>query len=806
MLNTMRTAVNRILSRLLLICFMLAKCAAAAAAGTATLAWSAPATNADSTPLTDLAGYKVYYGTASAQYGTPVDVGPASTYQINTLAEGVTYYFSVTAYNTAGGESGFSSEVSKAIPSSVQYALTTTLTGTGTGSVVSSPVGITCGSACSALYPAGTTVALVAQAAPGSVFLGWSGACTGGTCTVAMDAAKTVAAAFALRTFTLSAAAGANGVISPAGNLSVDYGATRTYTITPAAGYHVSGVLVDGVSVGAVTSYAFTNVTANHTISATFAINTATFAITASVSGNATISPAGVVSVASGTSQTFTIKPYTGYTVSSVAVDGVSVGAVTTYTFTNVSANHTIAATIKTRYYSITPSAGTGGTISPSAVVWVPYGGSKTFTVTPNIGYAIANVVVDGVSKGAIASYTFTNLSAKAHTISAAFSIRTCTITPTAGANGSLSPAAATTVPYGASQAVTITPAPGYHVSDVLVDGVSAGPVASYTFSNIGSDHSISASFAINTYTIMTTARGAGAITPAGPVTANHGGNAVFSISADAGNVITDVLVDGASMGRMSSLTLTNITANHTIEAVIAANLSCPDPGIPCVERVDGQPDGNNLVNDQPKVDVEFEFRAIVADDRGSPRSVKLALAGKADPVPADFTRYDMACTGDFGTGALCTYRTELPPAIQQKFFIEAVLSDGAIATFSPDGAITGPRIDLLTDAVFTVALRPGWNSITNPYRENIELSAVLVRQGTAVPVPWLTAAGNNWLNNALYDFTGSDAGRTSLAAHAGSMPDAMLVPWRTYWVFLNNTDAPCSLIFTKPSSAVTGQ
>ena len=49
------------------------------------------------------------------------------------------------------------------------------------------------------------------------------------------------------------------------------HGSGQTYTITPAAGYKVADVLVDGKSVGALTTYTFTNVTASHTISATFA-------------------------------------------------------------------------------------------------------------------------------------------------------------------------------------------------------------------------------------------------------------------------------------------------------------------------------------------------------------------------------------------------------------------------------------------------------------------------------------------------------------------------------------------------------
>ena len=53
----------------------------------------------------------------------------------------------------------------------------------------------------------------------------------------------------------------------------MDYGADQTFTITPSTGYHVADVLVDGVSVGAVTSYTFEDVSANHTISASFEAN-----------------------------------------------------------------------------------------------------------------------------------------------------------------------------------------------------------------------------------------------------------------------------------------------------------------------------------------------------------------------------------------------------------------------------------------------------------------------------------------------------------------------------------------------------
>ena len=66
------------------------------------------------------------------------------------------------------------------------------------------------------------------------------------------------------------ASSGANGSVSPSGSTSVAYGADQTYAIVPAGGFRVQNVLVDGASVGAVTSYPFTGVTAGHTISATF--------------------------------------------------------------------------------------------------------------------------------------------------------------------------------------------------------------------------------------------------------------------------------------------------------------------------------------------------------------------------------------------------------------------------------------------------------------------------------------------------------------------------------------------------------
>jgi hypothetical protein len=186
--------------------------------------------------------------------------------------------------------------------------------------------------------------------------------------------------------YTITASAGANGAISPSGAVSVGHGASQTFTITPATGYHVADVLVDGGSVGAVASYTFTNVTTAHTIAASFSINQ--YTLTPSAGAHGTISPSSpVVLLFGANSPTFTMTPDSGYVVGDVQVDSVSVGAVTIYAFTNVSANHSIAVTF-------TPSGQVTVGPVPSAIstvntcVTVPFNLARTVSTTLR-GYSV---------------------------------------------------------------------------------------------------------------------------------------------------------------------------------------------------------------------------------------------------------------------------------------------------------------------------------------------------------------------------------------------------------------------------------
>ena len=78
--------------------------------GSIALSWNAPTQNEDGSPLTDLAGYKVYYGTSSNNYTHEIDVGNVTSINLSNLAPG-TYYFRLAAYDQSGNESDPSNEI-----------------------------------------------------------------------------------------------------------------------------------------------------------------------------------------------------------------------------------------------------------------------------------------------------------------------------------------------------------------------------------------------------------------------------------------------------------------------------------------------------------------------------------------------------------------------------------------------------------------------------------------------------------------------------------------------------------------------
>src|SRR5207244_3635192 len=188
-----------------------------------------------------------------------------------------------------------------------------------------------------------------------------------------------------------------------------------------------------------------------------------------------------------------------GYHVDSVIVDGLNQAPGATYTFTNDTSSHSIRVTFAINEYTITATAGSNGSISPSGSIGVSHGASAVFTFTPGVGYHVDSVIVDGLNQAPGANYTFTN-DTSSHSIHVTFAINQYTIIATAVGNGSIGPSGNVSVNFGANQKFVITPDTGFTILDVLADSVSVGGTSTYTFVNVTTNHRIQASFAQLTY------------------------------------------------------------------------------------------------------------------------------------------------------------------------------------------------------------------------------------------------------------------------------------------------------------------
>ena len=82
--------------------------------GKATLTWDAPKTNVDGTPINDLAGYKIYFGSEPGKFSHVIDVGNVTNFEITNLPSGE-FYCAATAYDTSGNESTLSNEAEKLV-------------------------------------------------------------------------------------------------------------------------------------------------------------------------------------------------------------------------------------------------------------------------------------------------------------------------------------------------------------------------------------------------------------------------------------------------------------------------------------------------------------------------------------------------------------------------------------------------------------------------------------------------------------------------------------------------------------------
>ena len=177
------------------------------------------------------------------------------------------------------------------------------------------------------------------------------------------------------------------GSVSPTAAV-VPMGGRATFSFLPADGWQVSDVLVNGDSVGAKESHVVESVTKDTLVEVAFeqvdpgpgpgpgpdnpdnpdnpddpvpGDNKRSFTIRASSGAHGSVSPEGEIAVAEGADASFAFVPDTGFRVADVVVDGKSVGAPSTYTFQDVTADHTVHVEFQSVYDSVQNGSGTGG-------------------------------------------------------------------------------------------------------------------------------------------------------------------------------------------------------------------------------------------------------------------------------------------------------------------------------------------------------------------------------------------------------------------------------------------------------------
>ena len=158
-----------------------------------------------------------------------------------------------------------------------------------------------------------------------------------------LDANHAIAATFgkAAPKYTITSSAGGGGKLQPAGAVAVAQGESVAFAIVPDGDNEVA-LTVDGVCLGARSQFTFADVRASHSLSVAFSGT-----IKASAGYGGTITPDGTVAVEYGSNKNFAIAPIPGYAISGIKVDGINTAVAKSYTFSKVTASHTIAATFK---------------------------------------------------------------------------------------------------------------------------------------------------------------------------------------------------------------------------------------------------------------------------------------------------------------------------------------------------------------------------------------------------------------------------------------------------------------------------
>lgn len=397
-----------------------------------------------------------------------------------------------------------------------------------------------------------------------------------------------IVAEFELDTYLVTAATTNHyGTITPT-RVYVGHGSAQEFTIHPYAGYEVTSVSVDGnlvvEDISSRTDYEYTlsNVTSSHHVVADFDLTA--YKVTLTPGEGYTLTGITQTAVYYNGKYSFKLEIAPGYHQTAdfkVLVNGNVINHIGgVYTIRPIQDDQVVTVEgIEIDTFQITlPTSVVGATVTAIDPTTVNYGSDFRFSVNVDAAYTKSTYSV--TERGNTTDYvgnqeiTISNVKEDIIVTMTDLVMNTYTITATTPVNGTITPAGVTTVTYGDEITYSIVPRTGYHIVDVIVDGASVGVVSTYTFTNVTDDHTIAATFAINTYTITLPTSVVGATVEAiDPIVVNYGDSFDFSVIVDPAYNKSDYTVKqrGQTMtysGMVSprTISLYNITEDVIVE------------------------------------------------------------------------------------------------------------------------------------------------------------------------------------------------------------------------------------------------
>ena len=384
---------------------------------------------------------------------------------------------------------------------------------------------------------------------------------------VAVKVAVEVKATFSKKTFAVTLEKAGEGELSTTGtdNLKkVPYGTELTIIATPAEGYELTSIVVDGVNITATKKVTIKD---NVTVKATFAKKS--FAVTFDKVGEGTITATGaddLKAVPYGTKLTINATPAEGYELQSLVAGGVDITATKKIV---VKDNLTVKATFAKKSFAVSLTKEGDGTISATGaddLNAVAYGTELTINATPAKGYELQSLVAGGVDITVTKKIVVKdNL-----TVKATFAKKSFAVSLTKEGEGTITATGATSlnaVAYGTELTIVATPVAGYELVSITANGADITATKKVVVTD---NLTIKATFTKKSFAVSLTKEGEGTITATGATNLNsvaYGTELTIVATPAAGYELVSITANGADITATKKIVVKD---NLTVKATFA--------------------------------------------------------------------------------------------------------------------------------------------------------------------------------------------------------------------------------------------